>query len=219
MSFLDVGCGPGALTAKVGKLGIDAMGVDRDSGFVRAARESHPEVRFEALDVAELSKLGQRYDIVYARYLLSHLSDPEAAVRVMMSATRPGGRVVLEDIDFDLHVAEPRPAAFDRYLELYEAVVRRRGGDPFLGRRLFGLSQRAGLQRVQAAVQVSVFTQGEEKRISSLTLSGIRESLVAEELATGAEIDGVLEELAELEADPHSLVSVAGTHQVWGRVG
>ena len=217
-TFLDVGCGVGDLTRKVSRLGAVATGVDIDPGFVARARAASPGLRFECLNVCDLESLGQTYDVVYARYLLSHLPDSAEGLRAMVAATRPGGAVVVEDIDFDLHVAQPRVPAFDSYLNLYRAVVRSRGGDPHLGRHLFRLAREAGLVSPEAGLQVRVMTTGEGKRISSLTLAGIRDSAVAGGLATSEEIDAMLNDLRQFEEDPDTLVSVAGTYQVWGRV-
>lgn len=214
-TFLDVGCGAGALTACVAELGAEALGVDVDPAFVDRARAAHPDLSFEPCSVFELDHLGRQFDVVYARYLLSHLPDPARAIRSMMAVTRPGGSVVLEDIDFDLHVAHPRPAAFDRYLDLYRAVVLHRGGNPVLGRQLFALAQAEGLREVEVSVQVKIPRQP----ITTLTLAGIREAVVREGFADDAEIDELLQELATLEADPTAFLSVAGTYQVWGLAG
>ena len=218
MTFLDVGCGGGDLTQRVAALGVNASGMDIDPGFVARAREAAPEVRFECGDVGSLAQLGERFDVTYARYLLSHLPDPAAGLRAMIAATRPGGAVAVEDIDFDLHVAHPRPPAFDRYLELYREVVRRRGGDATLGRHLYRMAQEAGLQSPEPSLQTRILSRGEGKRISSLTLAGIREAVVSAGLASATDVDTLLEELNALERDPGSFVSVAGTYQVWGRV-
>lgn len=213
-TFLDVGCGAGALTACVARLGAETLGVDVDPAFVARARADYPSLAFEAGSVLDLGGLGRQFDIVYARYLLSHLPDPNLAIRAMMRVTRPGGSVVLEDIDFDLHVAHPRTAAFDRYLDLYRAVVRHRGGNPILGRKLFALAQAEGLREVEVSVQVKIPRQP----ITTLTLAGIREALVREGFATDIEVGNLLEELSALEADPRAFLSVAGTYQVWGTV-
>ena len=42
------------------------------------------------------------FDVSHARFVLEHLRDPLAAVRVMVRATRPGGRIVLADDDHEL---------------------------------------------------------------------------------------------------------------------
>lgn len=216
MSLVDVGCGPGALTKRIFDLGIEATGVDIDPGFIESAQQTHQGPTYSCLPVSELARLGGQFDIVYARYLLSHLGDAAQGIEAMISVTKPGGKVVLEDVDFDLHVAEPRPPAFDRYLELYEAVVKLRGGDPYLGRKLFALASEAGLTKIKASVQVSVFSEGAPKRMSSLTLEGSRAALIKGGLSTESEIDQLIEELTHLENNPATLISIAGTFQVIG---
>lgn len=211
MTFLDVGCGAGALTALVAAAGVETLGVDVDPAFI--ARASESGLAFECRSAFDLAGLRRRFDVVYARYLLSHLPDPRAGLEAMIAVARPGGAIVVEDIDFDLHVAQPRPPAFIRYLELYRTVVERRGGNPFLGRHLFAMAQEAGLVEVEVGVQVTM----PKHPIATLTLAGIRDALIREALATEAEIDALLAELSALEADPRAFVSVAGTYQVWGR--
>jgi SAM-dependent methyltransferase len=216
MTFLDAGCGAGDLTRRVAALRVRARGIDADAGFVARARAAAPEVPFEVQDV-RATETGEWYDVVYARYLLSHLSDPAAGFAALCRRVRPGGVVVVEDIDFDLHVAEPRIPAFDRYLELYREIVHRRGGNATLGRHLFRLAGDAGLRDVRTDLHVKVLTNGPAKRITTLTLEGIREAVIAGGLAAPDEIDRLLSELGAFEADPATFVSVAGTYQAWGR--
>ena len=90
---------------------------------------------FRRLDTEELAE-ELVYDLVYARYLLSHLPRPQRAVEVMVRAVRPVGSLVLEDVCFPGHVCYPANAAFERYLELYQAVARAKEG----GTRRSGLA-------------------------------------------------------------------------------
>ena len=82
------------------------------------------------------------FDVAHARFLLEHVADPEAVVRQMLRAVRPGGRVILEDDDHDVLRLWPAVAAFDElwqgYVESYSAL----GFDPYIGRRLVGLLAR-----------------------------------------------------------------------------
>ncbi len=60
---LDVGCGPGTVTAHLAGLGLDASGVDLSPRMVEHARRRHPELRFDvasatALDLAPASLGG-----------------------------------------------------------------------------------------------------------------------------------------------------------------
>jgi SAM-dependent methyltransferase len=51
---LDVGCGPGTVTAFLSDLGVDASGVDLSPRMVEHARRRHPNLRFEVASATEL---------------------------------------------------------------------------------------------------------------------------------------------------------------------
>ena len=92
---LDVGCGPGALTARlVDRLGVDAVaGVDPSASFVAAARARFPgldvrEARAEALPFADGS-----FDAVLAQLVVHFMNDPVTGLREMGRVCRPGGTV------------------------------------------------------------------------------------------------------------------------------
>ena len=134
MSCLDVGCGSGDVTLKMAALvGTEGnvVGVDRDQSILQlASQEAERQglsVTFRRLDTEELAQ-ESAYDLVFARYLLSHLPRPQRAVELMVRAVRPGGRLVLEDVFFPGHICYPANAAFDRYLELYQAVASAKEG-------------------------------------------------------------------------------------------
>jgi len=218
MSFLDVGCGIGALTYRVAALGVDAHGVDQDPGFVERAQAKQSRAAFQVLEVQRLAEHEHRFDVVYARYLLSHLSDPLAAIHAMKSVAKSGGVIVIEDIDIATHIAEPRPAEMDRYIGLYTEVIRKRGADPTLGKRLFHLAHEAGLHHSRASIQLTVLHGTTAKQLSSLTLLGIWEAAIAENIASESELEEILQGLQTLESNPRSVITAAATHQVFGRV-
>ena len=92
---LDVGCGPGALTARlVERLGVDAVaGADPSAPFVAAARARFPgldvrEARAEALPFADDS-----FDAVLAQLVVHFMDDPVAGLREMGRVAEPGGTV------------------------------------------------------------------------------------------------------------------------------
>lgn len=94
---LDVGCGPGAMTAElVSRLGAGSvLACDPAPAFLAACRERHPGVdvregRAEALPFADDSA-----DAALAQLVFHFVSDPEAAARELRRVVRPGGRVVL----------------------------------------------------------------------------------------------------------------------------
>jgi predicted O-methyltransferase YrrM len=75
--------------------------------------------------------------------LLTHLPDPAGALERFFALLRPGGLIVVEDIDYDGCFLFPAQERFRRYCELYSAVVQRRGGDSTIGPRLPQLLKQA----------------------------------------------------------------------------
>ena len=92
---LDVGCGPGALTAElVGRLGEDAVAaVDPSPPFVEAVRERHPGITVERATAEELPFSQQEFDAALAQLVVHFMKDPVAGLREMARVTRDGGVV------------------------------------------------------------------------------------------------------------------------------
>ena len=223
MRVLDLGCGGGAVTLKMAALvGAEGevVGIDLDPSILRLAQQeadgSKLPVTFRHLGAEELDEEAA-YDFAYSRYLMSHLRHPERALKAMVRALRPGGLLAVEDVFFPGHVCYPPNAAFDRYLQLYGAVVRAKGADPEIGLRLMGMALDAGLSDVQVELIVPIFREGEGKRVAQVTMEHIREAVVGAELATTTEVDAVVTDLKAFADDERTLMSIAPTFQVWGR--
>jgi SAM-dependent methyltransferase len=92
---LDVGCGPGALTAQlVDRLGAQAVAaVDPSTSFVAATSARFPQVDVRT-GVAEHLPFGDdSFDVALAQLVVHFMSDPVAGLREMARVTRPGGVV------------------------------------------------------------------------------------------------------------------------------
>lgn len=107
---LDVGSGPGALTAElVARLGEDAVtAVDPSPPFVAALRERLPGVAAQEA-AAEALPFGDReFDVALAQLVVHFMADPVAGLREMARVTRPGGVVAACVWD---HAGERTPLA------------------------------------------------------------------------------------------------------------
>src|SRR5215831_7378096 len=97
MHCLDIGCGNGAVTLKLAKwVGPSGrvVGIDRDERCLELARQEAIRQQLPALfRTQRISELGDlaTYDLVYSRFLLTHLPDPGQAIARFVSAARPGG--------------------------------------------------------------------------------------------------------------------------------
>jgi ubiquinone/menaquinone biosynthesis C-methylase UbiE len=222
MHCLDIGCGIGEVTLAIAEWVGSAgrvVGMDVDERALKLARlESKRRgcnVKFRVGSAVDLDE-SAAYDFVFARFVLTHLSKPEQALARMIEATRVGGVVVVEDIDFTGHFSFPACAAFERYVTLYQEVVRRKGGDSNIGPRLLGMCQDAGLHEIQLSMVQPTFHTGPGKQMAAVTMEHIREAVVAAKLASDAEIDNTLAELDSFTANPRTLLSLPRIFQVWG---
>jgi len=225
MHCLDVGCGACSVTCQLaawaGPTGR-AVGIDRDAGSLAsagvAAARRGLAVSFRAESIAELRDDGM-YDLVYARFLLSHLPDPADAVQRLIRAARPGGLVAVEDVEFAAHFCYSPCPAFAAYVRLYQQTAQRLGVDPNIGPRLFSLLLAGGLTDLAVAVVQPTFTAGPGKRLALVTLEHIREAVQAAGLAALAEVNAARDELERFTRDPTTLLSLPRVFQVWGRKG
>ena len=95
LRVLDVGCGPGALTAElVRRLGSAAVSaVDPSEPFVAAARERHPGVNVQRAAAEQLPFPEGSFDAALAQLVVHFMADPIAGLREMARVTRKDGVV------------------------------------------------------------------------------------------------------------------------------
>ncbi len=218
---LDAGCGGGhvsrELAARAGDTGA-VVGIDLDEVVLDLARSDAlaagiTNVEFRIGDARDLDAAG--FDVVFARFLLSHVGDAASVVSALVRAMRPGGVIVLEDTDISGVMCHPPSVAFDRFVQLYSETIRRRGGNADLGRMLPGLLTGAGLDDVGVSIAQPVATDGEVKLMVPLTLERIVDSAIAERVADNDEIADTVAELYAQAADPSTLMSAARVIQAW----
>jgi SAM-dependent methyltransferase len=93
---LDVGCGPGALTAElVGRVGAGSVSaVDPSEPFVAAAKARQPDVDVRRATAEDLPFDDDVFDAALAQLVVHFMSDPVAGLSEMKRVTVPGGAVV-----------------------------------------------------------------------------------------------------------------------------
>jgi SAM-dependent methyltransferase len=169
-AVLDVGCGPGTITADLATLvtpgRVTALEItDEALGLARTEieRRGLTTVSFAVGDVHALDFPGDAFDVVHAHQVLQHVGDPVAALREMRRVTRPGGVVAVRDSDYAAFTWFPRLPELDEWLRLYERVARGNGGEPDAGRRLLSWAHAAGFTDVTASSSTWCFATPEDR--------------------------------------------------------
>lgn len=167
LDVLDVGCGPGTITADLARLVAPGRitAIDTSEAALDEARRlaGLAGVEFAVADVHALDFPDGSFDVVHAHQVLQHVADPVAALREMRRVCRPGGIVAARDSDYAAMTWYPEVPELDAWLALYRDVARRNGGEPDAGRRLHAWARRAGFADVTATASVWCFASDDDR--------------------------------------------------------
>jgi len=190
MTVLDVGCGAGDTTLLaaelVGPTGR-VIGVDRSAqGLALARRRAEAagltNVEFREADAIELV-LEQPVDALVGRLVLMYFRDHAAALRRLADHVRPGGLIVVQEIDTLGGRCEPAGELFDLTLRRVHDAFAAAGANPNMGRGLLGAFLRAGLGRPRMLLGSRVESGPDSPAYASL--AGIARTLLPAMIARG----------------------------------
>ncbi|MDQ1725258.1 MAG: hypothetical protein QOG52_2286 [Frankiaceae bacterium] len=190
-TLLDVGCGPGTITADIARLvaparvtAIEISEEALDLGRDEAARQGVTTIDFAVGDVHDLQFADDTFVVVHAHQVLQHVPDPGQALREMRRVCRPGGIVAARDSDYATFTWWPPLPELDEWRDLYTSLARSNGGEPDAGRRLLSWAQQAGFEEVVATSSTWCFATPEDRLwwgsmwAARITQSGIAKQAV-----------------------------------------
>ncbi|WP_418959994.1 methyltransferase domain-containing protein [Streptomyces tritici] len=170
LDVLDVGCGPGTITADLAALVAPGRvtAVDSAPDVLAKAREVVAErgldnVEFAVADVHALDFPDDSFDVVHAHQVLQHVGDPVRALREMRRVCRPGGVVAARDSDYGAFAWYPELPVLADWSALYHAVARHNGGEPDAGRRLYAWAREAGFTDITTTAAAWCFATADER--------------------------------------------------------
>jgi SAM-dependent methyltransferase len=169
---IDLGCGPGHTTRLVAEhsAASSVIGLDQSPKLLAAAAREYddPRLSFAECDVTAPPFPAPAARLVYARFLLTHLRDPDHAVAVWASAALPGARLVLEETAL-MTAEDPH---FSRYYALVERMQAHYGQRMYIGRDLGSLARAAAPTWVveRSEVAASLLPAADMARLHLLNL-------------------------------------------------
>ena len=203
MRVLDVGSGPGTITADLAALvapgrvtAVEVTESALDLARAEAGRRGLDTVDFVVADVLDLDLPDDGYDVVHAHQVLQHLGDPVRALREMRRVAVPGGLVAARDGDYSGFTWYPALPGLDAWLDVYLKVARYNGGEPDAGRRLLSWAREAGFTEVTATASTWCFATPQDRAWWAGTWA---ERIVVSPLADRARETGITTE-ADLRA-------------------
>ncbi|PKW27849.1 class I SAM-dependent methyltransferase [Phycicoccus duodecadis] len=214
LRLLDVGSGPGTITADLAALvapaEVTALEATAEALGLTAAELRRRGIRADLVvgDVHDLPFRDDAFDVVHAHQVLQHVADPVAALRELRRVCRPGGLVAVRDADYAGFTWWPRDPGIDTWLRLYDAAARANGGEPDAGRRLLGWARAAGFPDPVATASTWCFATPEDREYwggmwaERIVGSALADQLVAEGRCTRADLADVAAAWRRWTADP-----------------
>lgn len=170
MNLLDVGSGPGTITADLAVLvapgrvtALEATETALDLTRQELRRRGVGNVAHVVGDVHALPLPDDEFDVVHAHQVLQHVGDPIQALREMRRVAKPGGIVAARDSDYAAFSWYPLLPELDEWLRLYRAAARGNGGEPDAGRRVLGWARAAGFTDVRPSASTWCFATAEDR--------------------------------------------------------
>jgi SAM-dependent methyltransferase len=127
---LDLGCASGHTTRLLAETLRPRMcvGMDTSGAHLQVARMTAAEgIQFVEHDATNVPFPTGPADLIYCRFLLPHLLDPVAAVRSWAGQLRPGGRILLDEVE-RIRGDEDDTGPVRRYLALGDSLQEQHGG-------------------------------------------------------------------------------------------
>lgn len=138
--ILDVGCGPGSITASLAELCPQGrvVGVDLTPGVISEATNLYqciPNLSFEVGNAEKLPQFAdESFDVVHAHACVVHLSDPVAAFKEFYRICKPGGIVATADpLRPEILAIKPDIPGLRESFPLKGEWMRRQGSNPDAG--------------------------------------------------------------------------------------
>jgi ubiquinone/menaquinone biosynthesis C-methylase UbiE len=156
--IVDVGCGPATILEELARRHptTDLVGIDASPTRITAASEllaGRLNARAIRGDASALPLPDDSADLVLCRFVLEYLAEPRTAIAEMLRICRPGGLVLMQDLDGQLVWHDPPDPYLEHGLAHVMRALAKSGFDPHVGRKLYHLAHRAGATTIQAQAE------------------------------------------------------------------
>jgi|688.fasta_scaffold490282_1 ubiquinone/menaquinone biosynthesis C-methylase UbiE len=158
-SIVDIGCGPGVITGflaeEVDESGL-VLGIEKNERLVNVAKTrnaKYNQVQIINSDACDLTEVKDNsFDFAYTRFVLQHLPDPSKLLTEAIRILKPGGKLIVMDVDDSLFHITPYHEGMTQFL--FEASKGQNiyGGDRYIGHKIPCMMFDAGFTEIHASV-------------------------------------------------------------------
>ena len=196
---VDLGCGPGDTTHFLAEVlrCHQTVGIDSSPHFIAKAQETATErVTFRYHDFTDIPFPDGSAELLYARFVLTHMADPKGVLEGWATQLRPNGLMLLEETEW-IHTSQP---AFATYLRIVEALLAHQANILYIGTRLNQLPPPVHLRRRSSHVATLPVTTQDAARMFSMNIQTWKHNPYIQTRHTSDEIARLEQELLTLTA-------------------
>jgi trans-aconitate 2-methyltransferase len=166
---LDLGSGIGATTALVRDVtkAPRVVGYERSGNFLAIARRQHPALTFREIDVLSPAYPDREADLIYCRFLLTHIHRPVEVIATSVQHLRSGGRLLVEET---AAMFSPVPA-LSRYYGLVEQMQAHYGQKSTIGKNVGAIAAGVAGASATSVLQEISIAAADMARLHSMNLA------------------------------------------------
>jgi SAM-dependent methyltransferase len=223
---VDIGCGPigilDLLSQRVGKTG-SVTGLEREQRFVAMAQSEISRRGLNNVKVVQADALNTglpkaEFDLVHERLVMINVPKREALLQEMISLLRPGGTIVLEDVDDISYTCVPLHPSWTILLDAFHAAFHANGGNAFIGRELTRCLRDVGIRNIRTKIHVGTVGPGEYRRTHLLSLLDVlHDKVVGSGVLTETQLSEHRLALTDHLKNPDTLLIDKLLVQAWGQ--
>ncbi|QBD76414.1 class I SAM-dependent methyltransferase [Ktedonosporobacter rubrisoli] len=209
-SIIDLGCGPGSTTRLLAKTFAAAQvtGLDLSERTIAYAQQkATAQVSFRQHDITSVPFPTDPADLLYCRFLLTHLQDPYATLERWCTQLRPGGSLLIEEVEW----IQTSNQLFSRYLAIVARMLEQQANQLYIGPELNQIDDTSNRKRTLSRVYHLPVTSRHAATMFWMNIQSWKHNqFIQAHYAT--------QEINQLEEDLHALVetSSADNEIVWG---
>ncbi|MBL0319268.1 MAG: methyltransferase domain-containing protein [Alphaproteobacteria bacterium] len=154
--IVDLGCGPGNITSAIEeKFQCKVIGLDNSAERINHARTKFTSQNIDFLhgNVYSLPFDDEKIDLVFSRFLLEHLREPLKAIAEMFRIIKPGGTILIQEIDYQYQGNYPEIGWPQEDVSSLLTLLRKSTGfDGNIGRKLYSYLFQAGFKDIDVSI-------------------------------------------------------------------
>ena len=224
MRCIDIGCGIGNVSKlmkeMVGKSG-SVIGTDIEKKYVDYCNNNWKSlnISFSQDDILN-SNISGKFDIVYSRLMFVHLKNKLKAIKLMKEIVKKNGMIIIQELDHapGSWLSHPDKPSVEVLRKIYVKLIKKTGGDPFSGRKIYDLFLDEGLQTtLYCQVPILQMTQKPFSELGWMFADSLKSSILSNNFMTESQFEQLFDDLKEISKDKSCFVTYARFFTIFGK--